>query len=122
MKTFRATQYTVGTTYFLITVEPTCVRNPITRLYTEEQYKLLTCLSFPTITTLLPVALSINGNIIPVHDQMGNTLMSDQIKSRRCYKMCFGSNPSHFILRSCTPTSQAAPSSVVVTTNTVKEV
>lgn len=119
---FRSTKYTVGTSYFLITAEPQCVRDAITRLYTQEEYKLITCLSFPTITTLLPVALSINGKIIPVQDSSGNTLMSDQIKSRRCYRMNFGSNPSHFILKQCVSTSQAAPTSVsVLTTEPVTE-
>lgn len=113
---FRATKYTVGTSYFLITAEPQCIRDVVTHLYTQEEYKLITCLSFPTITTLLPVALSINGNIIPVLDSSGNTLMSDQIKSRRCYRMSFGSNPSHFILKQCVPASQAAPTSVSVLT------
>lgn len=115
----RAGSYTVGSTAFTINAIQTCpCKGTLTRLCNGEQFKLITCLSFPAVTNLVPVYISINGTSYPVLDEFGNTLMSDQIRCRRCYKIVFGTNPKHFIVRQCLCPSQATPTSVNVAATT----
>lgn len=112
----RATEYNVTGTDFTITASPAkCCKTNLTQLCNGQKFCLITCLSFPSVTTLVPVQIEINGNTYPVLDYLGNTLMSDQIRSRRCYKLTFGTYQSHFIVKQCLPPSQATPSCVAAT-------
>lgn len=62
-------------------------------------YKLITCASLPSITLIVPVLVEFNGSFIPLLDCLGNSVMSDQIRSRRCYHVEYGNNNPHLILR-----------------------
>lgn len=112
----RASSYTVGSTGFTINAIQTCpCKGTITTLHNGEQFKLITCLSFPAVTTLVPVYIALNGVSYPVLDEFGNTLMSDQIRCRRCYRLTFGTNSKHFIVGQCLCPSQATPSTITAT-------
>ena len=111
----RAGSYTVGATGFTINAIQNCPCKAITKLCNGEQFKLITCLSFPAVTNLVPVFIVLNGTSYPVLDEYGNTLMSDQIRCRRCYKLVFGTNPVHFIVKQCLCPSQSTPTSIVAT-------
>lgn len=89
----KATSYTATATELTIVVDPS-----VFALYNGKIYHLLTCVTLPVITSIVPVFISINGTTYPVMDCIGNNLMSDQVKSRHCYKMVFGTNPNHFKL------------------------
>lgn len=115
MVELRAGSYTVGPTSFTINAIQTCpCKGTISRLCNGEQFKLITCLSFPAVTNLVPVFISINGTSYPVLDEFGNTLMSDQIRCRRCYRLVFGTNARHFMVKQCLCPSQATPTSVTI--------
>ena len=117
MITLKATSYNVTGTEFTIVASQSCpCDGTLSTLYNGQCLKLITCLPFPAVTTLVPVQIQINGNNYPVLDQYGNTLMSDQIKCRQCYKLVFGTYQSHFQVKQYLCPSQAAPSSVAVTT------
>ena len=111
----RAGSYTVGATGFTINAIQSCPCKSITKLCNGEYFKLITCLSFPAVTSLVPVFIALNGVSYPVLDEFGNTLMSDQIRCRRCYKLAFGTNPNHFIVKQCLCPSQATPTCVTIT-------
>lgn len=115
----RATSYTVGSTAFTINAAKACQCNgSINRLDNGEYFELITCLSFPAVTTLVPVFISISGTSYPVLDQYGNILMSDQIRSRRRYKLAFGTNKGHFIVRQNLCPSQSTPTYLTIPTAT----
>lgn len=119
VKELRASAYDAAATAFTITAVPACACNgAITQLFNGQRFRLITCLAFPAVTTLVPVYIEINGTSYPVLDENGNTLMSDQVRSRRCYNLLFGTNPVHFILKQCSCPSQATPSVVAITTTT----
>lgn len=80
---------------------------------------LLTCPSLPTMSTVVPVYVKIQGSTIPLNDAIGNTLFSDQLLSGRRYDIIFGGTPSHFRLRHCSNLSRAVPT---ITTITAEEV
>ena len=111
----KAGSYTVGATGFTINTIQTCPCKPITSLKNGECFKLITCLSFPAVTNLVPVFIVLNGVSYPVLDEFGNTLMSDQIRCRRCYRLVFGTNPNHFMIKQCLCPSQATPTSIATT-------
>lgn len=115
MVTLRATQYVNNGSTFNIIVSPTkqCCET-LSRLCNGEQVELITCLSFPAISTLLPVYVQIGTNTYPVLDRLGNDLMTDQIRSRRRYILLFGTEEPHFIVNQCLNASQAAATSVEV--------
>ena len=115
MVTLRATEYNNTGSTFNIVVAPTrqCCET-LTRLRNGEQVEMITCLTFPATTTLLPVYLQIGTNTYPVLDRLGNDLMTDQIRSRRRYKLLFGTDEPHFIVNQCLNASQAAATSVEV--------
>ena len=113
----RATEYTASSTEMKINAVPTCTcKGALTSLCNNEMFHLITCLAFPTLTTVLPVYITINGTDIPVMTKNGNTLMSDQIRSRHKYCLKYGTNPSHFITEQCLPLSQATASATTLTT------
>ena len=117
MRELRATSYTVTTSAFTIVATPACTcREPLTRLRNGECFRLITCLAFPAVNTLVPVSISINGASYPVLDEFGNTLMSDQIRCRRAYRLVFGTKSNHFMVRQCLEPSQATPTYVTVAT------
>lgn len=117
MKELRATSYTVGATAFTIVASPSCAcRGTLNRLCNGECFRLITCLAFPAVATLVPVYISINGTSYPVLDEFGNTLMSDQIRCRRAYRIVFGTNPNHFIVKQCLEPSQATPTCITIPT------
>ena len=113
----RATSYTVGSA-FNITVAPSKCCQSISQLCNGECFRLITCLPFPTVTSLLPVTITVNGTAYNVLDQFGNTLNSDQIRCRRAYTLVFGTYNPHFMVKTCLPPSQAAPSCVDATSTT----
>ena len=115
MVTLKATQYVNNGSTFNIIVEPIrqCCET-LTRLRNGEQVELITCLTFPATSTLLPVYIQIGTNTYPVLDRLGNDLMTDQIRSRRRYRLLFGTEEPHFIVNQCLNASQAAASSVEV--------
>ena len=108
----RAGSYTVGSTGFTINAIQSCPCKSITTLRNGEQFKLITCLSFPAVTNLVPVFITLNGVSYPVLDEFGNTLMSDQIRCRRCYRLVFGTNANHFMVKQCLCSSQATPTQI----------
>lgn len=115
----RATAYTVTTSAFTITASPACgCCGPLTRLCNGECFRLITCLAFPTVATLVPVSISIGGTAYPVLDNDGNTLRSDQIRCRKCYKLKFGTSPAHFQVQQELCPSQATPTCVNIPTAT----
>lgn len=107
----KASSYTVNTSSFVINTGST-----LATLCNGEEFKLITCATFPAVTTVVPVYININGTNYPVQDTLGNNLMSDQIRCRRQYCLIFGTNPAHFKLRSCAKCSQAVASSVATST------
>lgn len=115
MKELRATSYNVEPTAFTIIASPACTcRTSLTQLRNGECFRLITCLAFPAVTTLVPVYLSINGTSYPVLDEFGNTLMSDQIRCRRAYRLTFGTASGHFIVNQCLEPSQATPTYITI--------
>lgn len=88
--------------------------SPLTTLCNRKEYMLLICTSIPASTTLGQATLIIGDSKYPLQDCVGNNLMSDQIKCRRCYPMVFSTNPAHFKLCTCTGRSGAEPCSVAV--------
>ena len=116
MITLKATSYEVSGTELKINVSPICTcKGTITQLCNGEDFKLITCLPFPSVTTLVPVILVLNDVEYPMLTLNGNTLMSDQIRCRQCYRIQFGTYPTHFIVKQCLRPSQAAPTSVSAT-------
>lgn len=115
MVTLRATQYVNNGSTFNIVVAPTnqCCTT-LERLRNGEPVECITCLSFPATSTLLPVYIQIGTTTYPVYDRLGNTLMTDQIRSRRRYRLLFGTENPHFIVNQCLNASQASASSVEV--------
>lgn len=117
MRELRATSYTVTASAFTIIASPACTcRESLTQLRNGELFRLITCLAFPAVTTLVPVYISINGTSYPVLDEYGNTLMSDQIRCRRAYRLVFGTKDNHFMIRQCLEPSQATPTYTSITT------
>lgn len=115
MRDLKATSYVVDTTSFVIVATPTCpCAGSLEELCNGECFRLITCLAFPAITTLVPVYIQINGTNYPVLDSLGNTLMSDQIRCRRAYRVAFGTMPNHFIVKQCVLPSQATPTCIDV--------
>lgn len=81
--------------------------------YNGERIVFVICTSLPTSITISPVAIDVNGVNIPLQDKLGNTLQSDQIKSRQTYVGVWGtSNNGHIKLCTCTNRSQATPASI----------
>lgn len=115
MVTLRATEYVNNGSTFNIVVAPTrqCCET-LNRLCNGEEVELITCLTFPATNTLLPVYIQIGTNTYPVLDRLGNDLMTDQIRSRRRYRLLFGTDEPHFIVNQCLSASQAAATSVEV--------
>lgn len=79
------------------------------------------CTDIPTSTTVVPVEIVINDTNIPMQDVLGNTLQSDQIKSRCAFPGVWGTNPLHFKLCSCTNRSQATARTATPGTTAVTE-
>lgn len=124
----RATEYTVGSAFNITAATSKCCQS-ISQLCNGECFRLITCLPFPAVTSLLPVTITVNGTAYNVLDQFGNTLNSDQIRCRRAYTLVFGTYQPHFMVKTCLPPSQAAPSCVTPSssstasnTESVKEV
>lgn len=116
MTELRATQYTVTTTAFTIVATPSCAcAGTISRLFNRSWFRLITCLAFPSVPSVVPVFISINGVSYPVLDEIGNTLKSDQIRCRRAYKLVFGTGSSHFMVKQCLPVSQSTATYVSAT-------
>lgn len=67
----------------------------------------------PSSTSILPVALQINGINITLLDNLGNTLQSDQIKCVKCLPGTWGTNTLHFKICAPRPRSQATPMSII---------
>lgn len=110
MVELKATSYTVTGSDFTIVTAPVCpCRGTLSQLCNGEMVRLITCLAFPAVTTLVPVFIQINGNNYPVLDHYGNTLYSDQIRCRRVYRLVFGTNPARFMVKQCLEPSQATP-------------
>lgn len=105
--------YTAGTSLVINT------NSQLTELVNGACYLLLTCPSLPTMSTVVPVYIKIQGSTIPLNDAIGNTLFSDQLLSGRRYDIIFGGTPSHFRLRHCSNLSRAVPT---ITTITAEEV
>ena len=110
---FKATSYTNTGTLFLVNVNTT-----VSTLINGKGYQLITCANLPAITTVVPVYIAIGDNTYPVLDCLGNSFMSDQLDSRMCYSLVFGSNPAHFKLCRCSCKSVATPSTVDIPTST----
>lgn len=64
-------------------------------------YDLIVCTKMPSMTTVLPVVIQVNGVNYPLLDRIGNTVMSDQIKCRTRYRMFYGATSPHFLTISC---------------------
>lgn len=64
-------------------------------------YDLIVCTKVPSMTTVLPVVIQVNGVNYPLLDRIGNTVMSDQIKCRTRYRMFYGATSPHFLTISC---------------------
>lgn len=113
MVELHATGYTTTASAFIIAATPTCIcHDPVDTLYNGELFKLVTCITVPAMTSILPVYITVNGVNYPVQDIIGNNLMSDKIHSRRRYRLVFGTNPAHFKLTTCVGTSQATGESI----------
>lgn len=87
----------------------------LSTLCDRKEYVLLICTNIPASTTVAQAVLAIGGSTYPLQDFVGNNLMSDQIKCRRCYPMVFGTNPAHFKLCTCTCRSGAEATTATVT-------
>ena len=120
MLELRATSYTSSTSELkiVVTAAKACQSN-ITTIDNNTAARLVTCVDLPTLTTVLPVFITINGNDIPVFSRNGNTLMSDQIASKRSYTLKYGTTPTHFIVTQCLQTSQATAASTSVSASEV---
>lgn len=71
------------------------------------------CADLPVSTTISPVAISFNGENIPLQDRLGDALQSDQINSKQTYVGVWGtSGTGHIKLCTYTNRSQANPASV----------
>lgn len=100
--------YTEGASLILETT------STITKLFNGMNYMLVQAATLPTMTTVVPVSVRVNGATIPLLDAIGNTLYSDQIHSGVTYELVYGSTPSHFKLRRCCCLSSAVVSSTSI--------
>lgn len=99
----RSASYTVGATFGIVTgFTDADVEN-------GKKYRLILCTNLPSMTTIVPVTLQINGTQYPVLDKIGNNLMSDQLHTRKCYNLVIGTNPVHFMVLDCIPKSAFYP-------------
>ena len=81
--------------------------------YSGERFAFIICTALPTSITISPVVINLNGENIALQDKLGNTLQSDQIKSRQVYVGVWGTlNGGHIKLCSCVNRSQSAPASI----------
>lgn len=80
----------------------------------QERFRMIICTSIPAQSTLLPVYVLVNGNTYPLLDNIGNTVMSDQLRARHCYTLVFGNHPGHFTILNCLPHSAAAGSELEI--------
>ena len=69
-------------------------------------YDLIVCQRKPSLATVSPVLVQVNGVNYPLLDRIGNPVMSDQITCRTRYRMFFGSNTPHFLTINCLKCSQ----------------
>jgi hypothetical protein len=72
------------------------------------------CTTLPVSTTITPVVLAIGATQVPLLDPIGNTLYSDQIKTRTPYFGTWGTNETHFRLFTCVQSSQATEAQVTI--------
>jgi hypothetical protein len=107
------TSYTVGSTFNInTTFTDTDIEN-------GKRYVLVLNKNLPSMTTIIPVYLEVNGTYYPMQDRLGNNLMSDQLRSfprnvASCgcvssgvARIVYGSNTGHFKVLVCLPTSSA---------------
>lgn len=79
---------------------------PTTTFKNLDRYCLAICQNIPTTTSIMPVKILNGTTSITVLDKNGNTLRSDQIRKRNKYKIVYGNDPVHILVRSCVcPTS-----------------
>lgn len=69
-------------------------------------YDLIVCQKKPSLATVSPVLVQVNGVNYPLLDRIGNPVMSDQITCRTRYRMFFGSSTPHFLTINCLRCSQ----------------
>ena len=88
-------------------------------------YDLIVCQRKPSVATVSPVLIQVNGVNYPLLDRIGNPVMSDQITCRTRYRMFYGSNTPHFLTINCLRCSQLyAPTTTTPTpavANTLSE-
>lgn len=93
----RATSYTytAGSSLVINTTSSAAI------LYNGASYVLCLYPELPSMSTVVPVYINVNGTNIPLQDVIGNTLQSDQIHPGRKYELVYGSSPAHFKMRHC---------------------
>lgn len=71
-----------------------------------EAYDLIVCQRKPSMATVLPVVIQVNGVNYPLLNRIGNPVMSDQITCRTRYRMYYGESTPHFLTINCLPATQ----------------
>ena len=109
----RATSYTVGDSF---NINANFSINSLTNC---QRFTLVLPIDLPAMTTIVPVyvVITVNGTAtnIPLQDVIGNNFMSDQLRNLpkngcNCFgvaRLIYGSNPQHFKVLNCVPSSSA---------------
>ena len=71
-----------------------------------RMFNLIVCKRKPSMTTVLPVVVQVNGVNYPLLDRIGNPVMSDQIQCRTQYRIFYGQTNPHFLTTNCLRQSQ----------------
>lgn len=75
----------------------------------RKRYELILTVNLPSMTTIVPVFITFNGTNIPMLDDIGNNLMSDQLHTRKRYRLVYGINPKHLTVLNCLGSSAFYP-------------
>jgi len=91
--------FTIGAaisgTNLVLQIPPTAFNNC-------QKFKLIICQNLPDgITNAMPVVILDGGATYPLLLPLGNSVMADQVRSRRAYEIFVGTNPAHFTCVSC---------------------
>lgn len=95
---------------------------PTTTFENLNQYCLIICQSIPAGAGTLPVEILNGTTSINLLCRKGNTLRADQIRSRRRYKMVYGSDPVHLLVESsvCSTSFSSGDDDSALKTNVTK--
>lgn len=75
-------------------------------LINGEAFDLIICQRKPSMSTILPVVVQVNGVNYPLLNRIGNPVMSDQLTSRTRYRIFYGEITPHFLTVNCLRSTQ----------------